>query len=370
MTALATIIIPVLNEEKRLPLLFTSLDKVIPASCEILFVNNASTDNSKKLIGEFIAHSKLHVRLVDESVQGFPEPLRRGVSETTADKILFLDADCLPTKNWAERMITGLDSASIVVGETENKIRKAPSDAERLAADLFHGYSEFCALARGHALPWGPACNLGVRRSCFENVGEFSSAAGSAFDIDWCWRAILAGETLSYLPKAKVQHRRRVKKSAFLEQMHRYGLGEAWLRHAFQFLDEQEARKPEHLAMDAFRRLSATKLSADNPLLAEAAAANAIGVIHGEMLPRKICKETRAAPPKAISWTSGKDEITVYVPGRGVTTLAGPTLLVWHAWQSGATEKKIASMLAEAFELAPEEAAHEAAHFVEAFEPA
>lgn len=368
------ILIPVLDEERNLPSLFralTALRKKSPGA-EIHFIDNGSGDASPRLLAEFAAATG-NCFVHTESARGFAEPLNRGLAASSSDFVLFLDADALPRPNWARRMEQALASADLAVGETVSRLPGKPSPYGRLAELLFREHSARTARAHGHALPWGPACNLGVRRAWFDRVGRFAPAATSAFDIDWCWRAVLGGARIRFEKNAVVAHLRRNEREALLRQFERYGQGEAWLHRQYSFLLDPEDRKVDPLlaAMDAYARLKNHALASKrkNLPLDEVAAAFAAGVRVGHERALAPCPERRGLPEKAIGWSSGKNEVTVFVPGKGVAQLKGKLVQLWEARAAGAEEEDLVRLFEKLFRATHEEAHHEIESFLEALTP-
>src|SRR5690606_14687205 len=73
--------------------------------------------------------------------------------------------------------------------------------------------------------------------------------------------------------------------------------------------------------------------------LDEVAAAFAAGVRVGHERALAPCPERRGLPEKAIGWSSGKNEVTVFVPGKGVAQLKGKLVQHWAARAGGAEEE-------------------------------
>ena len=369
-----SVLIPVHNEALQLPALFKALRALLKKSAdlELVFIDNASTDGSAEMIE---AEKLPGARLLREPRKGFAEPLNKGLAESSGELVLFLDADAVPEPGWAAAMQKALASADIVVGDTATLAPKKPTLHGRLAARLFEGHSERTAHARGHALPWGPTCNLGVRRSLVEKVGPFSPEATSAFDIDWCWRGLLKGARIVFEKKAKVRHRRRQGRRELLEQFERYGLGEAWLHRTYAFLLSDEDRQPDPLlsAVDAFSRLrhgsSAAKQKAFSAALDEVATAFASGVRLGYERPHRECPLERSAPSGAIHWPDGPRAVTLFVPGKGVTTLGGKQYQLWEAIVRGDSEEKLVKLFRKLFRASEEEAHHVLHDFRRNLEP-
>ena len=369
-----SIIIPVFNEASNIPALLRSLERATRKSLqtEILFIDNGSTDGSQTLLE---ASKTKIMRVLSETQRGFAEPLNRGVKEARGELLLFLDADAFPDSRWVSAMEKALSSSDIVVGQTESLLPTDPSNYGKLAAKLFHGHSERTAQARGHALPWGPTCNLGVRKALFDETGLFSSEATSAFDIDWCWRALLKGAQIAFCKEAKVEHLRRNERYALLQQFERYGAGEAWLHKSYSFLlnPEDQSIDPLLAGVDAFRRLrhgsEASRAKSLLPVLEEVASAFAAGVRLGYDRPHRACRMVRAAPMKPIHWHSGKDTVTIFVPGKGLTELKGKPLAIWKAMQAGEDKAILTKRFMKLFRVNEQEALHELEHFAENLTP-
>ena len=365
------VLIPVRNEAELLPGLCKALGRLRANSLKLrfVFVDNDSSDDSLAIIRKFAAGRK-DVTVLSETERGFAHPLNRGRKEIRGDEdfVLFLDADALPTPTWATEMAKALETSDLVVGETKSTVAGKVSAYGRVAQALFRDHSKRAAHAEGHALPWGPTCNLGVRRELLERVGPFSVEAAGAFDIDWCWRAIFLGARIAYAPKASVSHFRRNEREALLRQFERYGLGEAWLHHTYSFLLEASDREPDPLlaSVEAYARMRRTakagQSAAYTTALEEVAAAFASGVRAGYERPHRACGQKRElrAP---LSWPSGKTEVTVLVPGKGVTQLSGKMLSAWEALRGGMDEHELGHLFERLFKLSHDEAAHEAHEF-------
>jgi glycosyltransferase involved in cell wall biosynthesis len=95
-----TFVIPIFNEEKRLPFLFKNIKNNINKynNLEIIFVNDGSTDNSKYLIKNFINLNKKKNKNVFKFLsyktnKGKGYALKKGVLFSCKKWILTLDAD-------------------------------------------------------------------------------------------------------------------------------------------------------------------------------------------------------------------------------------------------------------------------------------
>ncbi|MBI2057504.1 MAG: glycosyltransferase family 2 protein [Candidatus Yanofskybacteria bacterium] len=86
-----SIIIPVYNEEKTLPVLVSAVEKVeLPLEKELIFVDDFSSDKSRDILLNY--KSKHKVIFLDKN-QGKGAAVKRGFQEATGDIVLIQDAD-------------------------------------------------------------------------------------------------------------------------------------------------------------------------------------------------------------------------------------------------------------------------------------
>lgn len=100
-----SVIIPAWNEEEYIALTLDALNRqTFPRSnVEIIVVDNASTDHTSRLARIYGAD-----KVVYEPNKGTNFARQRGIDESTADIIAFLDADCVPPPEWLEKIFTKL----------------------------------------------------------------------------------------------------------------------------------------------------------------------------------------------------------------------------------------------------------------------
>src|SRR5271167_2878055 len=99
MRKLVSVVCPVYNEERSIPIFYERLQKAIAEyrdhfDFELLFTNNASTDGSAEIVAR--------IREEDPSVQlltlsrnfGYQASLQAGLSYAAGDAIVIIDVDC------------------------------------------------------------------------------------------------------------------------------------------------------------------------------------------------------------------------------------------------------------------------------------
>src|SRR4030066_2521557 len=99
-----SIIIPAHNEEKYIGRCLKSVSLLkIPTdeSCEIIVVNNASTDRTEAIVGNILPEA----RIINESRKGLTIAYNRGAREARGDILVFVDADMVLSPNHLEKIV-------------------------------------------------------------------------------------------------------------------------------------------------------------------------------------------------------------------------------------------------------------------------
>ena len=189
------VVMPVWNGAAYLPEAIASLRAQTLQPSEVVVVDDGSTDGS----GELAATLMLEARVVRQENGGVAAALFRGVRETTADIVAFLESDdvWLPEKLAREAAVFAAN----------------PDVFWTLChTDVF--------LQPGCVLPvWlrpgsldGPTLvafmsALAVRREAFVRAGEFDPSYPYAQDTEWMMRAQAAGLQRATLPEVLVRRR-------------------------------------------------------------------------------------------------------------------------------------------------------------------
>jgi 4,4'-diaponeurosporenoate glycosyltransferase len=101
-----SIIIPARNEEQNLPTLLRSLAAQAIRPCEIIVVNDASTDRTAEVARAFGARV-IHSQPLPDGWRGKTWACHQGAQAATGDLLLFLDADTWFEPDGLARVLTG-----------------------------------------------------------------------------------------------------------------------------------------------------------------------------------------------------------------------------------------------------------------------
>ena len=190
------VIIPHYNDVARLARCLDALMRSDTTGAQIVVVDNGSTDS---LDAVRCAHPA--VRFVTEPQKGAAAARNRGVLETTAPHLFFLDADCVPAPDWlavAQSAVLRADlvGGRITVFDETPAPRNGPQAFETVFAFDYRRYIE----VKGFSV----TANLLTRRDVFVAVGPF--VPGLSEDMEWCRRATAKGYRLICAEDLAVGH--------------------------------------------------------------------------------------------------------------------------------------------------------------------
>ena len=194
--AKAVVIIPHFNDVKRLGCCLASLMQNRTAGIDIVVVDNGSTQPLAGIMKEFP-----DVRFIVEPEKGAAAARNRGVAESTAPLLFFIDADCVAAPDWLSVALKVSPSADLIGGRVD-VFDETP--APRSGAEAFETVFAFNFRNYIEVQGFTGAGNLLTRRDVFQDVGGFR--AGVSEDRDWSMRAVAKGYRLTYEDALVVSH--------------------------------------------------------------------------------------------------------------------------------------------------------------------
>ena len=196
MTSDCAVIIPHFNDTVRLRRCLSALVSGDIAGADIVVVDNASTDAMDALRSDFP-----QVRFVTEARKGAANARNRGVAETDAPHLFFLDADCVPAADWLAAAMRNRDLGDIVGGAITVFDETPPprSGAQAFETVFAFNYRDYI-LNKGFSV----TANLLTRRDVFLATGPFID--GVSEDEEWCRRARDAGFRIALAEDLRVSH--------------------------------------------------------------------------------------------------------------------------------------------------------------------
>lgn len=191
----ASIIIPHYRDMERLDRCLTGLAPQVGGLDVVVVDNDSGLD--------FTAMKAAHpwARFVTEPEKGAAAARNRGVRETAAETLLFIDADCVPAPDWLAQSIRALPKGDIVSGRVDTFDE---GSGPRTGAQAFETVFAFRQKDYIEKQGFAVTANLATTRRVFEAVGDFR--VGLSEDKDWCQRAVRAGFSLVYVDAMAVSH--------------------------------------------------------------------------------------------------------------------------------------------------------------------
>jgi glycosyltransferase involved in cell wall biosynthesis len=191
-------------------------------SWEVVVVDDRSTDGTRSVVERF-SRVLPGLRIVS-TAQGVNAAHARntGVTAARGRLLLFTDADDVVAEDWLPVMAGALGDAHIVAGRLDVHRLNAPWVRASQPTTQKQGLQVWDVGGRTwleHAA--GP--NLGVTRELWETVGAFDPEIDLLEDVDFCFRAQLAGYELGFVPDSVVHYRLRTTLGGIYRQARDWG---------------------------------------------------------------------------------------------------------------------------------------------------
>jgi glycosyltransferase involved in cell wall biosynthesis len=190
------VIIPHYNDVVRLGRCLAELAENDLTSVEVLVVDNGSTVPLVDVQSRFP-----YARFIVEPEKGAAAARNRGVSETTADVLLFIDSDCIPDRDWIAVARGVCDRADLTGGRVYVFDETQPP---RSGAEAFKTIFAFDFKSYIEKKGFSGAGNLVTHRAVFDKIGGFLN--GVSEDTEWTMRAVSNGYSLVYCDQLRVGH--------------------------------------------------------------------------------------------------------------------------------------------------------------------
>ena len=201
----AAVIIPHFNDVPRLGRCLAALAPQITPGVDLIVIDNGSADSLAPVRAAYPG-----LRIVTEPRKGAANARNRGVAETTAPYLFFLDCDCIPAADWLATALRIAPMADLTGGavavfdEGPDRVSPAPPGHIRSGAQAFEAVFAFDNKTYVEAKGFSVTANLLTRRDVFLATGPF--VAGLSEDLDWCHRARARGYGIAYAADLRVQH--------------------------------------------------------------------------------------------------------------------------------------------------------------------
>ncbi len=189
-------------------------------ACEVIVVDNASTDNTKEIARSIwfkSSSNKINLSIVHEPKPGLAYARQKGINEARYDYLIFCDDDNWLDKNYINNVFTLFDKhpGVGVLGGTGI----AQFEDERLKPvwfdTFYHGYAVGAQAEKECTLNGVYGAGMAVRKSLLKEVidtspmflhGRKQNHLSSGEDSEICLRIRLAGYNILYSPQLTFKH--------------------------------------------------------------------------------------------------------------------------------------------------------------------
>lgn len=207
----------------------TSYDEAI----EIVFVDNCSQLNCRELIVDFCKGRRIPFKMIKNDTNNMARARNKGVSEASYDKIIFLDADCVPEQDWLVRFrelvsLVPATGFAAIGGENTPPAEFLPlyKSCEALKKNpfVYLGSTQLLPVAKIKNVKHIPTCNALYLRQVIQDIGGFNEEfVRAGEDLDLNARLIKRGFKIYYAPGIKVEHRDKPRLADWFKKSFRYG---------------------------------------------------------------------------------------------------------------------------------------------------
>jgi glycosyltransferase involved in cell wall biosynthesis len=229
-----SVVIPIRNGEAHLDAQLVSLAaQTYDGPWEVVAVDNGCTDRSIEIVERWRDRLPALVVVDARARRGVNFARNAGAAAARGDFLAFCDADDVTTPRWLEQLAAAAASADLVGGPVEqeqlnNELQRAWQPTDPLTSLRSHGF-----------MPYPSGGNCGIWADVASEIGWDESFHFGSSDIDFGWRAQLAGYRVAFAPGALIQVRLRPTVRATVKQYFRYGMSEPqlfrrWSRHGME----------------------------------------------------------------------------------------------------------------------------------------
>lgn len=221
---MVSVVVASYNGARTLSACLESLGALSYPACEVILVDDGSTDETPEIAGRFPwVRSLRHPRNLGLSVAR-----NTGIEAARGEIVAFTDADCRVDEDWLHYLVSDLVRTRLAGMGGPNLL---PSEDSWVAAAVqVSPGGPAHVLLTDQVAEHIPGCNMAFWKWALEEIGCFDPVFRKAGDdVDICWRLQQRGYEIGFSPAAVVWHYRRSTVRAYLRQQHGYGEAEALL---------------------------------------------------------------------------------------------------------------------------------------------
>lgn len=242
-----TVVIPVRDGAATIEDQLSALaDQDYTGEWELIVSDNGSTDGTQAVVEQWSDRIP-QVRVVDSSdVAGASHARNAAVEAAKGQFIALCDADDVVTPGWLREMVARSGPGVVVAGSFDETTLNEP-----LVLSWIHWSGQ---PADGGTyphlgfLPFARSSNAGFDKALWSALGGFDETMPMGEDVDFSWRAQLAGHELRPAPEAVVRYRFRTDIRSTMRQAWKVGKSDTALYKAFREHGGLSAPAPARVA--------------------------------------------------------------------------------------------------------------------------
>lgn len=201
--AILSIIIPVYNVEKYLR---DTLESIVNqngfSECELLLVNDGSTDSSLSILKEY-ENRFGNIRVFDKPNEGVSATRNFGIGKASGDYIFFVDADDLLHPNALDIILSGIRNGNpdMLIWRYDTFYTHPKFASDISAKDIKHpecqikeAFNYFMRIGTAVSL-----CTKAIRRNIIGDDIRLDSTMTYGEDMFFSWKAISLAQTINFI---------------------------------------------------------------------------------------------------------------------------------------------------------------------------
>ena len=223
----ATVILPCYNSESTIGVQMESLARQNwQDDWEFILADNGSTDRSVEIVESYKdripnlrilnVYSGIGPRLMPSN------SYNAAFEAAQSDIFITCESDDEAADGWLEHMVAAMQDADFV-GSAIDDYKLNSTDLIKPGEGMQTRTAGFANFIGPLKLPFAVGATIGISRKLYETIGGLDVEIGHLWDIDYSWRAQLAGFELKFVPEALMYYRQRTTCKARYKQGKMYG---------------------------------------------------------------------------------------------------------------------------------------------------
>jgi GT2 family glycosyltransferase len=194
----ASVVVPHYNDRIRLETCLASLEDqtFLRDRYEIIVTDNGTPGGIADVASRFS-----RVRFIEEKRKGAAHARNAAIAVAGSATFAFIDSDCIADPAWLEEGLRALEHADLVGGAIQLSARDQAAPTPVEVFEMMFAFRQQQYIEKQN---FAVTANLFAKKMIFDAIGGFRH--GLPEDTDWCQRAVAAGYTIRFAPKARILH--------------------------------------------------------------------------------------------------------------------------------------------------------------------